>query len=225
MLRRKRQADSDRTDRDLARAQPRVRLVARRSTLTAIGAIIASIVMMLSGVAPANAAGATNIYISVMKPPGVNLVKVLDNTEWSVNDRTPAQLWALRISDGRPVGNQRWDVIPVKGVDSVYELKNRWPDSSTGKCLDKRDEGADPNANGTVVQQYTCVHTATQRWQFIRIGSSNWGLLRNLASGRCLDVTGGSAASNYSNGRPLQVWDCNYSSDPAQSWNQRWNIF
>jgi hypothetical protein len=180
------------------------------SAMAAAGLI--GLTALLVGSTPAHASVTT--YISVSEPDGASIgPMVIDMTGASKVDRGRAQLWLLRT----PVpSNQRWTITEIPAaIGPAYQIKNL----NSGKCLDKSQDY--PDANGNVVWQTTCHHldvnnsdSDNQSWLFVQIGSSKWGELENASDQRCLDATGYA----YSNGTPLQVWDCN------ATWNQRWNI-
>ncbi|MGW5667188.1 RICIN domain-containing protein [Micromonospora sp. NPDC003776] len=147
-------------------------------------------------------------YISVLKPAnGGSTTMVMDVMNASSANMAPVQLW--QYTGG---WNQKW-LVRSKYIDGSgnygYEIVNR----NSGKCLDRRaDLGL---GNGNAVQQYDCTEASNQIWWPVRVGTSNWVMLKNGADRRCLDVRD----VRYANGAPLQVWDC------SGNWNQRWNIY
>jgi hypothetical protein len=89
----------------------------------------------------------------------------------------------------------------------------------SGKCLDVVG-GPGATANGTGLQQYDCLGAAqaNQMFAFTPTGDGSTYYVKALSSGKCLDVTGGVAAT--ANGVTLQQYDClGY----AQA-NQRWQV-
>ncbi|MFJ2832599.1 RICIN domain-containing protein [Streptomyces sp. NPDC087263] len=90
-----------------------------------------------------------------------------------------------------------------------YEVVNQ----SSGKCVDATGAGT---ANGTVVQQYTCVAAvANQEWQFASAGSGYSEVLNRNAAAQtqAWDVIGGAAATS---GAKLQTWS--YHAETNQQW-------
>ncbi|GAB2890051.1 hypothetical protein GCM10027074_67980 [Streptomyces deserti] len=175
-----------------------------------VTASTAAAAALVASTTPAHAAPVPlyTTWVSVQTPSGSSGTKVLDIKNRSTADRGQAHLWA-NYTTGE-VRSQRWTISydhTRSNGNKVYKLKN----ALSGKCLDKSEDV--PNANGNAVYQYTCNDNANnQLWE--RIGSSGWTQLRNVASGRCLDVKGPS----FTDGAILHVWDC-YS-----TWSQRWNI-
>jgi len=156
-------------------------------------------------------------YISVLKPANNGgITRVLDVTGGSGANGTPVQLW--QQASGNTVNTQQWGVraraVRNNDTEYGYEIYN-W---GSGKCLDRRSDI--PIGNGNPVQMWACNPSTetvrpSQLWWAVKVGSSNWVMLKNGIDGRCLDVTGVS----YSNGARLQAWDC------SANWNQRWNIY
>jgi sugar lactone lactonase YvrE len=104
--------------------------------------------------------------------------------------------------------NQDW-TIRERG-NGTFELIAR----NSGKCLDVRD--ANPN-NEALIQQSTCNGQSSQLWRMEPL--SNQGEYRFktvLAGERCLDVRGGTAATQ--DGALMELWDCT-----GQD-NQTWRI-
>lgn len=86
--------------------------------------------------------------------------------------------------------------------------------AGSGKCVDAMDRGT---ANGTAVQQWSCVAGQTnQQWQFRATDSGYYRVVnRNAAATEQVwDVTGGSTATGDS--VPVQTWQ--WSSGTNQQW-------
>ncbi|MDT0433324.1 MULTISPECIES: ricin-type beta-trefoil lectin domain protein [Streptomyces] len=91
-----------------------------------------------------------------------------------------AQIYTCNTSSA-----QRWTV----GLDGTLR--------ANGLCLDAEGAGT---ANGTEVNLWSCNGGRNQQWVLGR-----YGQLYNPASARCLEVTGGSTESGYSD---LRLYDC-----------------
>ncbi|MEH0416218.1 RICIN domain-containing protein [Streptomyces sp. B21-083] len=85
---------------------------------------------------------------------------------------------------------------------TYYQFKNYY----TGKCLDVGGQ-----ANGSVVQQYTCNGTVNQQWSLRSTGGGYFQLVV-ASSGRCMEVVN----SDQSNNAVVQIVDCN------GGYNQQW---
>lgn len=100
-----------------------------------------------------------------------------------------------------------WD---LPGPGATITLSNEL----SGRCLD-----ADLNtigSNGTRVQLWDCNGQPQQKWYIDQYASQSgtiWQVLRNVASGRCLDAD---LNSIQTNGTYVQLWDCN--GQPQQEW-------
>jgi hypothetical protein len=149
-------------------------------------------------------------FMSVLRPANGSSTRMVMNVRnGSSANMTPVQLYQLQSSG--PIGDQIW-----RFLDTSYWLGNvrgyMIYNPKTGKCVDRRiDLGL---ANGNAVQMYDCVGTSNQIWYPISVNTSHWGLLKNGADQKCLDVRD----AQYANGAPLQVWSCS-----SGNWNQRWN--
>lgn len=104
----------------------------------------------------------------------------------------PADGTAVQLFSCNSTPAQRW-ALSSDGTIKAY-----------GKCLT-----VPATANGSKAELDTCNRTANQTWRSVVNGG-----LRNVASGRCLDVT----RSATDDGTRLQVWDCHGAP------NQRWTI-
>ncbi|WP_334190017.1 RICIN domain-containing protein [Noviherbaspirillum sp.] len=106
------------------------------------------------------------------------------------------------------LANQDW-LLRERGA-GAFELVAR----SSGKCLDVRD--ANPN-NEAVIQQWSCNGAVSQLWRMEPLSNRGEYRFRTaLAGGRCLDVRGGTAATQ--DGALMELWDCT-----GQD-NQTWTI-
>lgn len=129
----------------------------------------------------------------------------------ALGDGVPVQQWQC-LGPGQT--NQQW-YLTATGDGSSYYVTAR----HSGKCLDVAG-GVGATANGIGVQQWQCLgyHQENQRW---RLYSADGGMtiyLIAVHSGKCLDVTGGTGATD--NGIRVQQWQClGY----AQT-NQRWYL-
>jgi len=118
------------------------------------------------------------------------------------------------IANGRVYMASFSNIISVYGLrtgptppilDATYQVRIGTGD---GLCMDV--EGGS-EADGALVQQYTCNGSAAQRWKVTSVGNDVYELV-SQASGKCLDVNGGSDAS----GAAVQQYTCNGSA--AQHW-------
>ncbi|QEU90993.1 hypothetical protein CP970_08955 [Streptomyces kanamyceticus] len=83
--------------------------------------------------------------------------------------------------------------------------------SNDGRVLDVQGGGT---KNGTHVITYTDRGGANQKWKFRGTVNGTYALVSS-SSGKCLDVNGGTRASN---GAYVHEWDCGTQAHPAQSW-------
>jgi hypothetical protein len=116
------------------------------------------------------------------------------------------------------LGRSQVDRVPaVQSVCKGLSLTGSWVVSSptpvyfqvrdgSGKCLD-----AGGQANGSVVQQFTCNGTVNQQWTE-QPTDNGWFRLAVASSGRCLEVEGASQAQ----GHRVQIGDC------TSAFNQQW---
>ncbi len=106
----------------------------------------------------------------------------------------------------RDVATGKVQIWECNGLDNqTWRLNADGTLTSGGACMQLATGSF---ANGAVVTAATCVPNATnQQWS-----RSENGQLRNIASGRCLDLDSG----NTANGRQLIVWDC--VGGPNQTW-------
>ncbi|WP_395835627.1 RICIN domain-containing protein [Archangium violaceum] len=103
--------------------------------------------------------------------------------------------------------NQDWT---LKDMGSgQYELISK----SSGKCIEAINGGT---ANLTGIQQWDCTGQPRQLWRMQGAGAEGEYRFVHVPSGRCLDVTGGVAATG--DGAPLELWDCTGEA------NQTWTI-
>ncbi|NUR93843.1 MAG: hypothetical protein HOV67_01155 [Kribbellaceae bacterium] len=130
------------------------------------------------------------------------------NQSWVGPNYTPAAgalVWGTTSSCAdRDVATNKVQIWTCNGLgNQTWSLNADGTFTSGGTCL----QPAAP-ANGSGVTTAACApHDTDQQW-------SRWsnGQLRNIASGRCLDLDSG----NTTNGRQLIVWDC--VGGPNQTW-------
>jgi hypothetical protein len=97
--------------------------------------------------------------------------------------------------------NQRMQIIANGSYNKIVMMNN------TNKCFDTG------TSNGSWIVINDCNGSAGQNWTMTYDGAGAFQV-KNAASGRCLDVTGG----NTSNGSHPQIYDCG-------STNQKWIIW
>ncbi len=115
----------------------------------------------------------------------------LDNTNWSAQPGTPAQLWTCT---GLAV--QNWIARSQPG--GYFSLINQ----ATGLCLDDTNFSTTP---GTRTQLWTCLNNGAQSWLFNDAGNGYYTLQPKPSSAVRLDDPGGSATP----GTQLQIWTTN----------------
>ncbi|MFE2431290.1 RICIN domain-containing protein [Streptomyces sp. NPDC059373] len=134
-----------------------------------------------------------NVTATVTLPAGQQVLTLNeDKAGWNINSL------AFADKSASAVNSSAW-----------YEVVNQ----SSGKCVDAAGSGT---ANGTVVQQYTCVAAvANQEWQFVSAGSGYSEVLNRNAAAQtqAWDVIGGAAATS---GAKLQTWS--YHAETNQQW-------
>jgi hypothetical protein len=117
--------------------------------------------------------------------------------------------------------------VAVIGFPPVAFSEGRFLNNSlSGKCIDV--EGAPGRINGAKLQLWDCELSGTnpdngsvtdQRWELIK-----GGFIRNVLSGKCIDVDG---APGRNNGAKLQLWDCELSGtnpDNGSATDQKWEM-
>lgn len=130
------------------------------------------------------------------------------------------QLWDCESSgrnrDNGSITDQQWQLT------SDGFIKN----TLSGKCIDV--SGAPGSANGSPLLLWDCETTGfnrdngsptDQQWEL-----TSDGFIRNLSSGKCIDVAG---APGQTNGAALQLWDCETSgrnSDNGSATDQKWSF-
>jgi hypothetical protein len=117
----------------------------------------------------------------------------------ATGDGVPIEQWTC---SGQ--ANQAWALQRV-GAGKVFEIIA----SNSGKCL-TTDGGL---SNGTAIQQMTCAGQTSQLWRLKSLESGLYEIINNY-TGRCLDVTGGPAATG--DGVYTELWDC--SNESNQAW-------
>jgi hypothetical protein len=137
----------------------------------------------------------TNVTATVTLPAGQQVLTLnQDQAGWNINS-----LAFATTGTGTTINSSAW-----------YEIVNQ----NSGKCVDATNSGT---ANGTVVQQYSCVAlVANQEWQFVSIGSGYYEVLNRNAAAQtqAWDVAGGPAAT--APGTPVQTWA--YSNTTNEQW-------
>ena len=111
------------------------------------------------------------------------------------------QIWDCERSGINPDNNsttdQKWEIIEGGFIRNVL----------SGKCIDVK--GVPGKSNGDLLQIWDCERsginpdnnsTTDQKWEIIE-----GGFIRNVLSGKCIDVKG---VPGKSNGDLLQIWDC-----------------
>lgn len=96
----------------------------------------------------------------------------------------------------------KWKRIPIV-LDKGFRLRGE-----QGKCITIPNDSKD---NGVEVEMRDCVNTQLGQ-QFNKVGSNYGYSIKNVNSGKCLDVPYGDSNRN------IQLYDCNGS--PAQMWGR-----
>jgi len=110
---------------------------------------------------------------------------------------------------GRPEQSFRFE--PVSGQLQVFTVR---PGHATSLCL----QAANTNAtNGVALVQAGCSDAAATRFRLEGLNRSGQLRLRNLASNRCVDISGASTST----GRFAQLWDCQ---SLTSGINQNWTL-
>jgi hypothetical protein len=133
--------------------------------------------------------------------PGGNFYQGARIQQWGCN-YTNAQKFMINEN----MINEWWD-----GTVSIYH------NGSMSFCLDVAGASKD---NGAPVQLWQCNGTDAQRFQWIATDRSDHFLLKNVNSGKCLDLDGAWDGSPY--GSKLQQWDCHRGYN-QQFWWDRWS--
>jgi hypothetical protein len=136
----------------------------------------------------------TNVTATVTLPAGQQVLTLnQDKAGWNINSLVFASAGSTTVN------SSAW-----------YEVVNE----NSGKCVDAAGSGT---ANGTVVQQYSCVAAVTnQEWQFVSAGSGYYEALNrnSAAQNQAWDVAGGAAATT--SGAAVQTWE--YHAETNQQW-------
>jgi hypothetical protein len=107
------------------------------------------------------------------------------------------QNWTLYYAgSGDPPGENCSWWSPCPSIPR-YQIVNQ----ATGKCIDLNNG---TSADGTPIQQWTCVTTANQQWGAFFGETDYTYALRNAGTGKCMDMTWDS----YENGAELQEFHC-----------------
>jgi len=113
---------------------------------------------------------------------------------------TTAGSWCLDNSGGSNAAGNPIDIFPCNNTwdGQLWTVENDGTVRIQNRCLD-----APSTANGTQLVLDPCNGAATQgeQWQPMSDGS-----LENVASGRCMGITGGDPVSN---GTRIIIWTCN----------------
>lgn len=127
----------------------------------------------------------------------------------ATGDGVPVQQWTC-LGSGQL--NQLWQLVDT-GDGVTYYVKA----FHSGKCLDVRG-GTAATGDGVPVQQWTCLGygQSNQRWDLNYAGGNYYYLSPAHAPDKCLDVTGGTAATG--DGVPVQQWACLGSAQTNQKW-------
>jgi hypothetical protein len=146
------------------------------------------------------AAGAAPASASVVNSPGWQ--HIMNEGSGGCLDvmNTGVQQWRCLNTQ-----NEEWRLVTSAGQ---VEIENH----ASGLCLGQ----ADSVENGTPVVQVACLDDPKQEWARDELGTDNnreTVQFVNSWSGQCIDLENGET----SNGVPMQVWDCNASTN-----NQRW---
>lgn len=121
----------------------------------------------------------------------------------------PARATTTFTWSGAPTGGGGGDGDGIS-TSAWYQVAG----AGSGKCVDAKDRGT---ANGTAVQQWSCVAgQANQQWQFRPADGGYYRVVNRNATAteQVWDVTGGASATGDS--VPLQTWQ--WSSGANQQW-------
>ncbi|MFE6872818.1 RICIN domain-containing protein [Kitasatospora sp. NPDC057692] len=115
----------------------------------------------------------------------------LEVAGWSADNGAAVQQWSCHGGN-----NQSWQAPGGGQVVNAH----------TGKCLEIGGWSTD---NGAPAQQWDCNGGANQKWEWSGVPGGG-EILRNVWSGKCLDVPGGVSlwGPGYFNGVRMQQWDC-----------------
>jgi hypothetical protein len=155
----------------------------------------------------ANAAAAAAEYIYLQPKAtdtfyGAEVDRCADVFGNSQDGGAPVILWDCRNG----AQNQHWSPIVVGNTGSQYGTL-MFSNRSSGKCLDVNANSTD---NGATVIQWNCHNGSNQQWDIeLPAGADPVTydgpvMFKNRASGKCLDLFGGSIA----NGTGFLQWDC-----------------
>jgi hypothetical protein len=149
----------------------------------------------------------------------------------SVRSGKCVDVYAFSHSDGAGTvqwdcwggANQQWTLEPVPGDQHPVSDGGRFflRAGHSNKCLEVAGFGTHDGAD---VVQWSCWGGANQQWALYQVsgryGRSHY-VLRNVHSGKCLDVPNWSDA----NGEWLQQWSCKDDWQEYWSTNQLWNLW
>ena len=119
-----------------------------------------------------------------------------------------------------PSNYQYWyyNYVGSSGGNNYYNLINY----ATGACL---DVVGGSYADGARLTTTTCCQQCTSQWwrQQNALGSSGYSQIRNLPSGKCIDLPLVPGSTNQWNGDPIGQWSCG-SYREGRGANQFWSI-
>lgn len=129
--------------------------------------------------------------------------KALDISAGKISVGQNIQLWLDNDTDA-----QRWKITPVNTVqEGLYHIVSS---RDNNKMIDVGGGAWNAN-NGTNVHLWEQNYTDAQQW-YISVGSDGYYMIKNLQSGKYMDVNG----AKVENGANIQMWDGNNTC--AQKW-------
>lgn len=135
---------------------------------------------------------------------GGNAGYVVDNPNNTSTNGVQQQIWTPNGG-----GQQGWYLSCFLSDCSYY-----WIINENGKCLDDTLGGT---ANGTKIQQWTCISgDYNQAWLYHKYSGPNGNYAMWVShSGACIDD-----AHPYTDGGKLQMWQCDFppNNDNAEAW-------
>lgn len=171
--------------------------------------LLAALTLTLHGLFPSQASAQVRFIMNIWSGTCVDV----SGAPGSANG-TRLQIWncelsGLNTSNGTPT-DQRWEFLPGGFIRNTL----------SGKCIDVA--GAPGLLNSAKLQLWDCELSgrssngapSDQRWEI-----TSQGFIRNLLSGRCIDIAGSPGSAN---GSDLQLWDCEYNMSLT---DQKWLLF
>jgi len=119
--------------------------------------------------------------------------KAIDVQNGSQNNGTVVQQYTSYNGDG-----QKFSILTTGSGTWKLAMK-----ANTNKCLGLVGYGGNLG-NGTRIEIQDCQGTSQQNWNITADANTGAFVIKNVASGRCLDVSGASGAD----GAPMNIWDC-----------------